>query len=993
MSQISPDQRTFILNEIETWRKEGLISLTFAQNLGKRYQLETAKPVAPEPTPPGPAAEETSEQPLQASPAPQVSPTAHAPSLLQTLTSEASIKVALYLGAFFVIAAALILAALVENLRLPTLLGVAFLFGIGALVIKKRLPQPSFILWLVFSALLPISAGVLADLLKLEAAPRSAYWLSVLAVMALVWAFSTWLYESRFFSLAAFGSIAAAGWFFADLFDPQPNLTLFTLAITALGGLAGAWLLREWRDQKFMRPLFITLQVYELVILLISFILVFYNLLDNYFHAWWLFSGLTWLSAFVFFALSDLILPFRPFSFLAAAALIPVAWLTLLEFDPQNYIFASAWTAWGFILASLGEIVSLIKSERLQRFATPLVLVALPLMVLGGFWTLEDYELLDFGLLLFASLVITAMHLRKTRWWVWVAGSLAWMSAYFAFFAIAPIASWEIETIYTLAGFIVLASLTDWLFRGAFNAHPAWRWPIRAFNLLIFLGTSLGGLVTFTESPGQVAIVSGILALVGLGYALRFNQPVFAVLFTTYTTAALTFALQHFEAQFWLPALSGLATLYYLAGWLRSLRKPADHWSNLFRWSGLALATILSVAGFFYDGSGSGWYIGALGILFVLETYRHHPWLEIFVHLIYVSAFAQVLLEAQVDDPGSFLLGISALPLVLDVFFHHTIKNRRTWKWFPRLLGGVSALAGNGILLGTWQTANGMDLAFSISYTLLLLFVTLAYRQPRLGYFYFCVLPITVLTAAGFAGQTHWTGILIGLSTLVYALSGFDKPVGWGQVRRHSGLAIATLTALSAPLENSGLWASLPVAIAATLWAIEAFRQRNVWLGFPANTLYLLAYFMILLELKVDQPQFFSVGAALLGLLMHYLLVRTGANTGAFITGMVSQLVLLSTTYFQMVSTNSLAYFAALFFQSLVVLVYGLVIRSRSLVFTPIAFVVLGVVTVVFSVLKGIATVILIGCTGILFIILGIAAVLMRERLSELRDRLSDWKA
>ena len=104
---------------------------------------------------------------------------------------------------------------------------------------------------------------------------------------------------------------------------------------------------------------------------------------------------------------------------------------------------------------------------------------------------------------------------------------------------------------------------------------------------------------------------------------------------------------------------------------------------------------------------------------------------------------------------------------------------------------------------------------------------------------------------------------------------------------------------------------------------------------------------MILFELKVDQPQFYSVGAALLGMLMHYLLMRAGSNTGAFITGMVSQLVLLSTTYIQMVGNNSLGYFSALFFQSLVVLAYGLVIRSRSLVFTPIAFVVLGVFTVV----------------------------------------------
>ena len=183
------------------------------------------------------------------------------------------------------------------------------------------------------------------------------------------------------------------------------------------------------------------------------------------------------------------------------------------------------------------------------------------------------------------------------------------------------------------------------------------------------------------------------------------------------------------------------------------------------------------------------------------------------------------------------------------------------------------------------------------------------------------------------------------------------------------------------------------VAFTATLWAVEAFARRNVWLGFPANALYLLAYFMILIELKVDEPQYFSMGAAILGMIMHYLLTRTGSKTGAFITGMASQLVLLGTTYIQMLNTERLIFFVVLFFQSLAVMTYGLVIRSRSLVFTPIVFSVLGVITVIYSALKGISTVVLIGCTGIILLMLGILAVLMRERITRLGERLSGWQA
>jgi exosortase/archaeosortase len=92
------------------------------------------------------------------------------------------------------------------------------------------------------------------------------------------------------------------------------------------------------------------------------------------------------------------------------------------------------------------------------------------------------------------------------------------------------------------------------------------------------------------------------------------------------------------------------------------------------------------------------------------------------------------------------------------------------------------------------------------------------------------------------------------------------------------------------------------------------------------------------------------------------------------------------------VSANELKFFFILFAQSMIVLVYGLIQRSRSLVITPIAFAVLGVVTVVYSALKGLSSVILVGCTGIVLLLLGIMAVILRERITRLGEQLSDWK-
>ena len=108
-------------------------------------------------------------------------------------------------------------------------------------------------------------------------------------------------------------------------------------------------------------------------------------------------------------------------------------------------------------------------------------------------------------------------------------------------------------------------------------------------------------------------------------------------------------------------------------------------------------------------------------------------------------------------------------------------------------------------------------------------------------------------------------------------------------------------------------------------------------------------------------------------------------------------MILLSTTYIQMVATGRFLFFLVLFAQALVVLTYGLVVRSRSLVGTPLVLVVLGVITVVISALSGLPALLLVGCTGFLLLLLGIAALLQRERLlsvsSRLSGRLTGWQA
>jgi hypothetical protein len=274
------------------------------------------------------------------------------------------------------------------------------------------------------------------------------------------------------------------------------------------------------------------------------------------------------------------------------------------------------------------------------------------------------------------------------------------------------------------------------------------------------------------------------------------------------------------------------------------------------------------------------------------------------------------------------------------------------------------------------------------------------HKQPWVGNFSTGFGSLGLIFLLGHYNQSDWLAPMTSL-VLLYYIGGLvpellQKPNNWSKMVKYSGLGLGILVALSAPAQG-GPASYISVAIIATLFAIEAFRYSNVWLAIPADLLYLGAYFMILIDLEIDQPQYYSIGAAILGIVMHYLLVRSGSKLSAFIAGMLSQLALLSTSYIQMISTGESVYFFILFFQSLIVLAYGLVIRSRSLVITPIVFVILGVLTVMFSNLNPLFSLIIIGCSGFLLLLLGIAALFMRENLLETRDklkeRISDWQA
>jgi hypothetical protein len=501
--------------------------------------------------------------------------------------------------------------------------------------------------------------------------------------------------------------------------------------------------------------------------------------------------------------------------------------------------------------------------------------------------------------------------------------------------------------------------------------------------------------LALADQPGRGALALILYAVFLTLHALHSKQTWLGYFAAAAETLALIYALNHFNLDLWLPALTLLAVLYYAAGFF--FRRRTDElkpWGNVFVNSGLTLGGLVSLVALFLAKETSGWYIIALALLFAVEVFaRPFSWLELAVEVLLCMALYLILDDFNVTYIGHFLFGASLIWLGGDLVFRHLIQGKRIYRPIPIWIGFLLVLLTTFSLIGELRPV--VPTIYFFLYAVFFTFYAYLQSEPRFAYAATAFLPLTLIKLSEVLHFEKWIFPLIILAVLYYAagywLRRIRTPAGWDEMLLYSGLGLGVLTSVAAAFQG-GLDASIPVAIAATLFAAEGFARRNVWWALPANLLYLSSYFMILFELNVEEPQFYSIGTALLGMLMHYLLTRAGSKTGAFLAGMLSQLVLLGTTYIQMVSTERLSFFFVLFIQSMLVLIYGLVQRSRSLVITPIVFAVVGVMTVVYTALKGLGPVILIGSTGVLLLMAGIAAVLMRERLTRIGEQLSDWK-
>ncbi|MDP1548063.1 MAG: hypothetical protein Q8L87_18790 [Anaerolineales bacterium] len=998
--------RYVLLKEIDDWEKSDLLETQNANLIRRRYDFDfdpatttqdkslqlqpppqAVTPHAADAQPEANVAERQPAVPMERRE--PVVPEGPRPSLLQTLTSEAAIKIYLYLGAFFVIAAATFVGAAVPALRLPILIIGTLIFGGLAHIIKKRLPQPSFALFIVFSFLLIITANNIEVTMRtsfnFSDAASAGYWAVVFLLMTAVWSVSTWLYDSRLFSITAFGALTLSLIRMGDVFESQAELYTVLAGIAALLGLGGVWLVRKWRDEKFALPLFLAVQAVQGMTLFASISIFGVNIVEpSNPSLWHLAAFFVWGMAGVFFILSNLLYPFFAFAWLAAGALIPMPWFLAAAFDLETLGSTIVLMVWGTMLAVASE--PLHRLETIRKYSLPILLASIPTFGLGVITGFSHGMWLGLLVSLGVAVIYAALHILRTRWWLWSLALLNFVFAYFAFFNLDLIKKLDVFIGYQLLGISILFLLPDLLLKKDWKANLEWRLPLRIFGAL-FTAYTLTALLFQNEST-HIAICYAAFTIFLAVYALAYRNALLGYIPATTLPLALIFTLDAFDVDAWLPALTTLAVFYFFAG--LAIRSK-ESWSFTLRNSALALGTLVSFAALVTTKETGGWYALVIGLLFIAEMYlRKNGWFEIGAPALFSIGAFLILRDFDVTRETYHLLVYSLVWIITDLLAHLTFTNPRPLRIITRGIGGLITGA-NYLLLFAENDVNIAAIGFAV-YTLLALTVSLVYRQAKLFYAFTLTLPLFVTFLFRIFDVTQWIHPVIVLAVMYYVagfiLRSMKRAEGWDEALLYSGLGVGVFVSIAAPILG-GLDAALPVAIAATLWAVEAFAKRSAWLALPANGLYLLSYFIILGELNVDEPQFYSIGAALLGLIQHYLLVRAESKAGAFIMGMLSQFILLGTTYIQML--GELDYFFLLFVQSLVVLVYGIVIRSRSMTLFPIGFVVLGVFTSTFL-LTGVGVLLVVGCTGILLLGFGIAAVLLRERISKLGERMSDWK-
>ncbi len=404
-------------------------------------------------------------------------------------------------------------------------------------------------------------------------------------------------------------------------------------------------------------------------------------------------------------------------------------------------------------------------------------------------------------------------------------------------------------------------------------------------------------------------------------------------------------------------------------------------------------------------------YLAATGLIYAYLGSRGKRWVFSVLSLLsfYLAYSWQYTLWNNGPEP--FLLRPEIyffIPAILLLSAHWILRKSKlsfSWQVGSLAVGVTAAVVHLWVALLDPNKSDQRIFWLFLVYGIYWIAYSLLDQRPWLSYFAAALFTMGLMHPVARLGTQYLAAALSGLALAFYvAWAALDRKntraYSYGIPWRNSSAALTWISALYAFWLGQDTPVSIiAVSVCASIYALEAFRKRNVWLGYPANSLYFCAYLLALWTLDVKEPQYYSMGAALLGIIMHYLVVRSAEKSQhkwvAFITGILAQMVLLSTTYIQMVDRHDFTFFSIIFFQSLALLIYGLVVRSRSFVLLPVFFLVLSALTVALTILSGLSTALVIGITGMIMLFIGIAGLGFRLKIAAATEqfnvKLNNW--
>ena len=454
------------------------------------------------------------------------------------------------------------------------------------------------------------------------------------------------------------------------------------LGIASLAGLAGVWALKKWQDAKFALPLFLTAQLLQIGILVTyqaTFMFEFGNMFSS--PLWNLLLVLTWGFAFLFYIFSNLLFPFFLFPWLAAVTLIPVPWLVGSAFEVNTLANVIIFIFWGLIVAASSEAAHRFNSTR--KYSLPILLASIPIFinaVASGFSHSNSY---GFVAALSVAIIYGVLHLVRPRGWLWALALLSFSVAYLAFFNLPFLEKTQVIAGYQQLGLCLIFLTLELLLK---KASLDWTLPPRVFGGLFTLIAS----VSFLEGTKHAAIGFAVLTVFFIIYTTAQRKAFYGYIPAAFLALTVFFTLDYFKLDAWLPALTGLAVLYFIVG--AAIRSKAA-WAVMLRYSGLALGTFISFAALFTFKETGGWYVLVIGLLFAAEMHlSRNGWFEIGMPVMFSIGAFLILRDLNFERVTYHVLAYSLVWILSDLLAHLTFTSPRPLKMVVRVIGGLFAV-------------------------------------------------------------------------------------------------------------------------------------------------------------------------------------------------------------------------------------------------------------------------------------------------------------